>query len=98
MENMTLEQIAQACGGIYYGDEEKKKLEAAGVVIDSRQVKKDYLFIPIRGEKVDGHSFIPQVFANGAAAVLSEEKLEHPDGPYILVEKCIPAMKKLAEY
>ena len=98
MENMTLEQIAQACGGIYYGDEEKKKLEVAGVVIDSRQVKKDYLFIPIRGEKVDGHSFIPQVFADGAAAVLSEEKLEHPDGPYILVEKCIPAMKKLAEY
>ena len=98
MENMTLEQIAQACGGTYYGDEDKKNLEVAGVVIDSRQVKKDYLFIPIRGEKVDGHSFIPQVFADGAAAVLSEEKLEHPDGPYILVEKCIPAMKKLAEY
>ena len=65
-------------------------------MIDSRLVEKDYLFIPVRGEKVDGHSFIPSVFEKGALAVLSEEKLEDPAGPCILVENTLDAMKKIA--
>lgn len=50
----------------------------------------------MRGEKVDGHSFIPAVFEKGALAVLSEEKLENPVGPYILVDSTLLAMKKIA--
>ena len=73
-----------------------KKREIKGAVIDSRLVEKDYLFIPVRGEKVDGHSFIPSVFEKGALAVFSEEKLENPAGPYILVENTLDAMKKIA--
>ena len=59
---MTLEQIAAACGGTYYGSEADKKRSAAGVVTDSRLVEKDFLFVPIKGARVDGHSFIPEVF------------------------------------
>lgn len=98
MKNLTLENIAAVCNGIYVGEEGKKKQEVMGVVIDSRLVEKDYLFIPIRGEKVDGHSFIPSVFAQGAAAVLSEEELEDPAGPYIRVESCPLALKQLAAF
>ena len=96
MKNMTLEHIAAVCGGTYIGNESDKKREIKGAVIDSRLVEKDYLFIPIRGEKVDGHSFIPAVFEKGALAVLSEERLEQPAGPYILVDSAQEAMKKLA--
>lgn len=96
MKNMTLEHIAAVCGGTYIGSETDKKREIMGAVIDSRLVEKDYLFIPVRGEKVDGHSFIPSVFEKGALAVLSEEKLESPEGPYILVENTLDAMKKIA--
>lgn len=78
MKNMTLEHIAAVCGGTYIGNEADKTREIQGAVIDSRLVEKDYLFIPVRGEKVDGHSFIPSVFEKGALAVLSEEKLESP--------------------
>ena len=78
MKNMTLEHIAIACGGTYYGSEEAKMTEIQGAVTDSRQVGEGYLFIPVRGAKVDGHSFIPAVFAQGAAAVLSEEVLTDP--------------------
>ena len=96
MKNVTLEHIAAVCGGTYIGNEADKTREIQGAVIDSRLVEKDYLFIPVRGEKVDGHSFIPSVFEKGALAVLSEEKLESPEGPYIRVENTLDAMKKIA--
>ena len=98
MKNMTLENIEKACGGRYIGTEAEKKTEVLGVVIDSRQVESGYLFVAIPGEKVDGHKFIPDVFAKGAAAVLSEEQLEDPAGPYILVESTTKALRDLAEY
>ena len=98
MKNMTLENIEKACGGRYIGTEAEKKMEVLGVVIDSRQVESGYLFVAIPGEKVDGHKFIPDVFAKGAAAVLSEQQLEDPAGPYILVESTTKALRDLAEY
>ena len=98
MKNMTLENIEKACGGRYIGTEAEKKTDVLGVVIDSRQVESGYLFVAIPGEKVDGHKFIPDVFAKGAAAVLSEQQLEDPAGPYILVESTTKALRDLAEY
>lgn len=98
MKQMSLRQIAAACNGIYVGDAGQKETEIAGVVIDSRQVEPGFLYIPIRGERVDGHTFIPDVFEKGAAAALSEEELEHPAGPYIRVESCPQALKDIAEY
>lgn len=98
MKEMSLNQISLACGGAYVGEDNKKSLEVSGVVIDSRKVEPGYLFIAIKGERVDGHSFIPSVFAKGAACVLCEQAPEHPTGPYILVESCLSALKSLAEY
>lgn len=62
MPNMTLENIAKACEGTYVGESADLQKVIAGAVTDSRKVEKDYLFIPIRGERVDGHCFIPDVF------------------------------------
>lgn len=98
MKNMTLANIAAACGGIYYGTEAEKEREITGAVIDNRLIEKDYLFIAIKGVRVDGHSFIPAAFEAGALAVLSEHVLENPAGPYILVESCEIALKKIAAF
>lgn len=98
MKNMTLENIAMACEGTYFGTEEDKKKVIAGAVIDNRLVEKDYLFIAIKGARVDGHSFIPAAFEAGALAVLSEYELENPQGAYILVDSCEAAMKKIAKF
>lgn len=98
MKEMSLSQITHACGGTYVGEDSKKNLEVSGVVIDSRKVEPGYLFIALKGERVDGHSFIPAVFAKGAACVLCEQAPEHPAGPYILVESCLQSLKSLAEY
>lgn len=98
MKNMTLENIARVSGGTYIGAEDKKQCEISGAVIDSRLVEQDFLFIPIKGARVDGHDFIPSVFEKGALAVLSERELENPAGPYILVDSTECAMKKIARF
>lgn len=98
MKNMTLENIAKACGGTYVGSDEERKVEIKGAVTDSRQVEDGYLFIPIKGARVDGHDFIPQVIEQGAAAVLSEKELADCPKPYILVESCEQALKDIAEF
>ena len=44
MKNMTLENIAAACGGqIYYMREDLAQKTAKGVVIDSRQIEPGYI-------------------------------------------------------
>lgn len=98
MKNLTLKNIADCCHGTYFGSEEQAGTEVAGVVIDSRQVEQDYLFVAIKGERVDGHDFADAVFDQGAAAVLAEQKLENPKGPYILVESTKQALKDLAAF
>lgn len=96
MKNMTLEHIAKACGGTLFGGMEKK--EIAGAVMDSRQIEKDYLFFAIKGERVDGHQFIPQVMEAGAACCVCEKAPECPMGSYILVEDVKKAMQDIAAY
>lgn len=75
MKNMSLKEIAAACGGTYHGDPALLSKEASSVAIDSRKVQKDTLFVAIKGARVDGHSFIPQVMDQGAICSLSEQDL-----------------------
>jgi UDP-N-acetylmuramoyl-tripeptide--D-alanyl-D-alanine ligase len=44
-----------------------------GVSIDSRSIKAGELFIPLKGEQVDGHEFVVDALARGAAAALVAE-------------------------
>lgn len=98
MKNLTLENIASACGGQYVGADALKTTEIKGAVTDSRQAAPGYLFIPVKGARVDGHDFISSVFEKGALATLSEHPLEQCPGPYILVKSCLQALKDIAAY
>ena len=98
MKAMSLREIASAVGGRYCGDESKLELQVSGVAIDSRKVAEGYLFVPIKGARVDGHQFIPQVMEKGALCTLSEHALEDVSYPYIRVDSCQQALKDLAEH
>ncbi|MBR3808663.1 MAG: UDP-N-acetylmuramoyl-tripeptide--D-alanyl-D-alanine ligase, partial [Lachnospiraceae bacterium] len=100
MKNLTVENIVKACDGTLYGKEFMKncKEEAEGVVLDSRLLQENYVFIATRGEKVDGHKFIPSVFEKGAMAVICEELPQTLSGPCILVKDSFVALKKLAAF
>ena len=91
MKNMTLANIAAACGGTYHGNEEDQNKEVLSITTDSRKAEPGCLFIAIRGERVDGHDFVDSVFekrrplrAVRAGASGGERKLHshgiHPAG------------------
>lgn len=97
MRNLTLENITKACKGIYHGDEYAKTKEVAGVVIDSRKVEQDFLFVAIDGEHVNAHKFIPDTIEKGALCVVSHEDLGETNYPYILVESTGQALLDIAK-
>lgn len=103
MKNMTLKKIAEAVKGILNTEAlsshiDVNTVEAKGVFLDSRKVGAGDIFIATRGEHVDGHSFIDNVFDAGALGVICEQPPAHPKGPYIVVEDSFRALRELAEY
>ncbi|MDO4510981.1 MAG: UDP-N-acetylmuramoyl-tripeptide--D-alanyl-D-alanine ligase [Bacteroidales bacterium] len=98
MKNLSLANIAMAAGGRYVGSAEMQAVEVTAIESDSRKVPEGGLFVAIKGERVDGHKFIDQVIAGGAAAVLSEVDLGEKPFPYILVPSTLQAVKDIAEF
>ena len=107
MRELTLEKIAHAVGGALY----KYKLDtdenvtATSVVLDSRKAEQGGVFIATRGARVDGHSFIPQVWEQGVLCVITEENLQNSAfcpagvrGNYIVVRDSFQALKDLATF
>lgn len=98
MKNLTLENITRVCSGVYFGSADAMSREITSITTDSRNVEEGCLFVPIVGERVDAHKFIPDVMAKGALVTLSERNLENADFPYILVESTLQAVKDIAEF
>lgn len=102
MRNMTMRNMAEACGGVLHEPERKtiesNEKEAACVVIDSRKVIPGGVFIATKGERVDGHTFIPDVIKKGAMGILCEQEIDNCPVPYILVEDSFKALKAVAEF
>lgn len=69
-----------------------------GVSIDTRTLKKGDLFIPFRGESVNGHKFVEQAFEKGAAASLwlKDEPNPPKDKPILFVEDSEKAVQQMA--
>lgn len=72
----SLTKGTQSLGGI-------PEVEIGSVVIDSRKVQPGGLFVALVGECQDGHDFVADAIANGAAAVLVERPLD-PDAPRMI--------------
>ncbi|RHW34896.1 UDP-N-acetylmuramoyl-tripeptide--D-alanyl-D-alanine ligase [Lysinibacillus yapensis] len=69
-----------------------------GVSIDTRTIRKGDLFIPFRGEAVNGHKYVEQAFEKGAAAALwlKDEPNPPKDRPILLVDDAEHALQQLA--
>ncbi|QBJ87170.1 UDP-N-acetylmuramoyl-L-alanyl-D-glutamate--2,6-diaminopimelate ligase [Chryseobacterium gleum] len=78
-----------------HGDNSREITE---LVIDSRKVTEDSLYVAMRGTVVDGHSFITSAIEKGAAAVVCEELPETlaENVTYILVKDSSKALGHLA--
>lgn len=71
----------------------------SGVTTDSRKVAKDNLFIPLVGEKFDGHDYIKQCFDSGAAVCLTQKAIPEMAGcSAIIVNDTAKALKDIATW
>lgn len=67
------------------------------VSTDSRSLTEGALFVPIRGERFDGHDFIPAAVEHGAHGILSARPVTAPAGVAIFrVPDTLSAYQKLA--
>ena len=62
-------------GVLVHGDVAVPDVVVGGVSEDSREVSADTLFVAVKGLQQDGHRFIPQAVAAGAAAVVGSHSL-----------------------
>lgn len=69
MEPMTIKEIERVTHGVWWNPREGLPAVTA-VSTDSRKITPGCLFIPIVGEKFDGHSYIDTALNAGAAGVL----------------------------
>lgn len=83
MEQFTLAQVAQWTGGTIT---ESTPTLLMNISTDSRNIPPDALFVPIVGERFDGHDFIQKAVMNGAAAVVSH----HPNEKYTVPTVYVP--------
>lgn len=113
MKNMTLWNIARACQGRLVVPTGKRPVcpgsgigvirrysgkEAAGIVLDSRKVEPGFAFVATKGERVDGHRFIPEVFEKGAIGVVCEQEPKELPGPCIIVPDSLEALRRIAAF
>ncbi len=80
--------IASATGGTA-----SHQFQAAGVEMDSRDVRPGDVFVALKGEAMDGHKFIPTAFAKGAVAAIVDRPV---DFPHVLVKDTTKALHDLA--
>jgi UDP-N-acetylmuramoyl-tripeptide--D-alanyl-D-alanine ligase len=92
---MTLQQAAQAIGAIATAN-----VSFTSVFSDSRAVEAGGLFVALRGERFDGHDFVAEVLAKGAAAALVDQAFAtaHPDLPLLVVDDTRRGLGQLAAH
>ena len=100
MEALTLAQLLQAVGGTLIGGEADLNQTVTEVCTDSRSVPQGCLFLPLEGERFDGHSFINSALEQGAVGCITARERESylPGKFYIKVRSTQRALRDLARY
>ena len=97
MTPCTAREICAAVGGTLLQD---SGAPVTGVTTDSRAVQPGQLFIPLVGERFDGHAYIGKALDGGAAGCLTAREPETllPGKLYIQVADTRLALKALASW
>jgi UDP-N-acetylmuramoyl-tripeptide--D-alanyl-D-alanine ligase len=97
METRSLKFVAEACAAELRRGSTETPVQRA--CIDSRQIKPGSLFFAIKGERFDGHDFVKEVAAKGAAAVVVEQNKAPaplPECAVLVVDDTRAALGRLA--
>ncbi len=91
MIEMTLAEIAEIVGGAAHGD----ATVTGAAFIDTRTPEEGGLFVALVGDRADGHHFVEQAVAGGAAAVLGSRATSEPT---VVVDDVVKALGDLARH
>jgi UDP-N-acetylmuramoyl-tripeptide--D-alanyl-D-alanine ligase len=69
-----------------------------GVSIDTRSIEAGAVFVALRGATSDGHDYLPQAAARGAAAAIVATGLRHPALDCIEVDDTLDSLGRLARH
>ena len=99
METITLGQLLQAVNGQLLGEFDKNA-PIFHVDTDSRDIHPGSLFIPLAGERFDGHAYINAALESGAAGCLTQREREsyQPGKFYVKVASTQRALRDLAAW
>ena len=73
MEPITLRQLLEAVDGTLLGEFSDLDATFTAVDTDSRNIRPGSLFIPLQGERFDGHAFLPAACRRGRRAASPPE-------------------------
>ena len=99
METITLGQLLQAVNGQLLGEFDKNT-PISHVDTDSRDIHPGSLFIPLAGERFDGHAYINAALESGAVGCLTQREREsyQPGKFYVKVPSTQRALRDLAAW
>lgn len=88
----TSEEVAAATGGT-----NTREWQAQGLSINTRTIEPGELFIALQGPVFDGHDFVADALAKGAAAALVHRRPENldEDAPLTIVDDTLGALWRL---
>ena len=100
MEPMTIREILDAVGGKLLGEFGDINRTVSRVETDSRTIHAGSLFVPLMGERFDGHAYINSALEGGAAGCFTQRERESylPGKFYIKVDSTQRALRDLARY
>lgn len=93
---MKVYEIVEATRGILVSGNEDDEINFFSQ--DSRQMTNGGMYIPLKGERFDGHNFIESAFQTGAQAIISEKNVNYEDKIVIKVKDTHQALKDMASY
>lgn len=96
IKEISASEIAKAVSGKIISGNENAKISA--VSCDSRTIDKETLFIPLKGERFDGHDFLEDICKTGVGGVLCHGKPEIWAPFVISVDDTQKALLDLASY
>ena len=93
---MKVYEIVEATQGILVSGNKDDEINFFSQ--DSRQMANEGMYIPLKGERFDGHDFIESAFQTGAQAIISEKDVSYEDKIVIKVKDTYQALKDMASY